>query len=135
MPRTPFVLLVVALLGCGLVCLLVIYTTLAKASYQINGLQQQDAKLAQQAQSLQQQVSAAEAPAAIASRAYQLGMREQQVLRFVDLRTGKTFTQPAGGPTAAQLLAGNRPAIHRTASRTHRSHRVHRRHRIHRASR
>lgn len=132
MPRTPFVLVVLALLGCGLVCLLVIYTTLAKASYQINGLQQQNAKLAQRAQSLQQQVSAAEAPAAIATRAYQLGMREQQVLRFVDLRTGKTFTQPAGGPTAAQLLAGNRPAGH---PRAHRAHRGHRAHRIRRGSR
>jgi hypothetical protein len=133
--RTPFVLLVLALLGCGLVCLLVIYTTLAKASYQISGLQQQNAKLAQQAQSLQQQVSAAEAPAAIATRAYQLGMREQQVLRFVNLRTGRTFTQPAGGPTAAQLLAGNRPASHRPAHKANQAHRIrrtHRRHRIHR---
>jgi hypothetical protein len=105
LPRTAFVLLVLGLLGCALVFLLVTYTTLAKSSYQINDLQGQNAKLAQQAQSLQQQVSAEQSPGSIARRAYQLGMREQAVLRFIDLRTGKTFRQPAdiaGLPSSLQ---------------------------------
>jgi cell division protein FtsB len=118
MPRTAFILLVLGLLGCGLICLLVIYTTLAKSSYQINDLQQQNAKLTQQAQALQQQVASEQAPGAIARRAYQLGMRQEQVLRFIDLRTGRTFKQPAevaGLPAASQPPAP--PARAKHASR------------------
>jgi cell division protein FtsB len=115
MPRTAFVVVVLGLLGCGLICLLVIYTTLAKSSYQINDLQQQNAKLAQQTQALQQQVAAEQAPGAIARRADQLGMRDEQVLRFIDLRTGRTFRQPAdavGVPAASQPPAPPAHARH-----------------------
>ena len=42
--RTPFILLVLGLLGGGLVCLLVINTTLAAASFRINALQQSNAQ-------------------------------------------------------------------------------------------
>jgi cell division protein FtsB len=93
--RTPFVLLVLGLLGGGLVCLLVINTTLSAASYQINTLQQGNAQLSQQEQALQQQIAKEQAPATIEQRAYQLGMRSEQRLNFVNARTGKVSRQPA----------------------------------------
>jgi Tfp pilus assembly protein PilX len=92
--RTPFVLLVLGLLGGGLVCLLVINTTLSAASYQINNLQQGNAALSQQEQSLQQQIARDEAPATIAQRAYQLGMRPEQLLTFLNEQNGKIYRQP-----------------------------------------
>jgi hypothetical protein len=81
-------LLVLGLLGGGLVCLLVINTTLGATSFKITQLQQSDATLAQQQQSLQQQVSAAEAPAQIEHRAYQLGMRPVGQVHFLDVGVG-----------------------------------------------
>jgi hypothetical protein len=97
-PRTPFVLLVLGLLGGGLVCLLVINTTLAAASFRISDLQRGNALLARQEQALQQDVATEEAPSSIEQRAYRLGMRPQPVLNFLDLRTGRVVTQPPAPP-------------------------------------
>ena len=64
--RTPFILFVTALLGGGLVCLLVINTILAAGAYQITSLQQSQTTQAQQVQVLRQQVAADSAPSVIA---------------------------------------------------------------------
>ena len=56
--RTPFILLVLGLLGSGLICLLVINTTLAAASFRINALQQGNIQASQRVEELQQQVAA-----------------------------------------------------------------------------
>jgi hypothetical protein len=93
--RTPFILLVLGLLGGGLICLLVINTTLATASFQINKLQQGNTELSQQEQTLQQQIATEKAPGAIERRAYQLGMRQQQHLIFLNARTGRISRQPS----------------------------------------
>ncbi len=91
MPRTPFILLVLGLLGGGLVCLLVINTTLATATFRINNLQQRNVTLSQQEQALQQQVADEQSPARIEQRALQLGMRPQRQLRFLNARTGRVY--------------------------------------------
>jgi len=96
--RTPFILLVVGLLAGGLVCLLVINTTLAAGSYQIGRLQQDNSAASQRVQQLQQQVTEEQAPATIQQRALQLGMREQPVLNFVDLRDGRLYSTAANLP-------------------------------------
>jgi hypothetical protein len=93
--RTPFILLLLGLLGGGLVCLLVINTTLAAASYRIENLQRSNATATQQVQELQQQVASEQSPASIEQRALELGMRPQQVLHFVDLKTGRRYTMPS----------------------------------------
>jgi hypothetical protein len=90
-PRTPFILLVLGLLGGGLVCLLVINTTLATATFRINNLQQRNVTLSQQEQALQQQVADEQSPARIEQRALQLGMRPQRQLRFLNARTGRVY--------------------------------------------
>jgi len=96
--RTPFVLLVLGLLGGGLTCLLVINTILATASYQINNLQQGNTTLSQQEQALEQQIATEQAPATIARRAYELGLRPQEHLTFLNARTGRIYRQPATLP-------------------------------------
>jgi hypothetical protein len=98
-PRAPFILLLVGLLGGALISLLVISTTLAEGSYQISGLQQQNASLAKQEQLLTQQVAQDAAPAQIAQEAEELGMRPNPNLQFIDVNTGKVVT---GHPSAAQ---------------------------------
>jgi hypothetical protein len=106
--RTPFILLLLGLLGGGLVCLLVINTTLAAASYQIDNLQRGNAAATQQVQELQQQVASEQSPGSIEQRALQLGMRPQQVLNFVDLKTGRRYTMPSQA-TGAYAVPGYTP--------------------------
>lgn len=96
--RTRFVLLLVGLLGGGLVCLLVINTTLAAGSFQISRLQQGNAAAAQRMAQLQQQVATDQSPATIEQRAARLGLRMQPVLNFVDLRDGRRYTTAARLP-------------------------------------
>ncbi|HEX5190895.1 MAG TPA: hypothetical protein VFW16_15220 [Streptosporangiaceae bacterium] len=84
--RTSFVMLVAGLLAAGLVCLLVVNTTLAANSIQINQLEQANAARTQQVQQMQQETAAARSAAVIAKEARKLGMRPEQVPAFVDLR-------------------------------------------------
>jgi hypothetical protein len=108
-PRTPFVLLVLGLLGGGLICLLVINTTLAAASFQITHLQQSNTSLSQQQQALQDQIAKEQAPATIAHRAYQLGMRQQQHLTFLNARTGHIYRAPLTMAGVINLPPGYTP--------------------------
>jgi hypothetical protein len=85
--RTPFVLLLLAMLGGGLVCLLVINTTLGASSFEIDRLQQSATARQLQVQQLQDQVATDQNDATIQREACRLGMRPQQNLEFLDLRT------------------------------------------------
>jgi hypothetical protein len=100
--RTPFIAVLLGLLGGGLVCLLVINTTLAAASFRISDLQKDNVQLAQQQQTLQQQVASEESPATIEQQAYRLGMRPQSILSFVDVKTHRRYTSPpaTAGPSS-----------------------------------
>jgi cell division protein FtsB len=92
--RTRFVFLVVALLGGGLLCLLLVNTVLATGAFQITALQQGNVTLAQQAQALQARIAAEQAPSALAGRARALGMVEPSLIHFLDLKTGKIINEP-----------------------------------------
>lgn len=96
--RTPFIVFVTALLGGGLICLLVINTILATGSYQITSLQQAQAARAQQVQALKQQVAEDSAPSVIAKRARQLGMVDPPLTKFLNLKTGRINRQPTNEP-------------------------------------
>lgn len=109
MARTPFILLVLGLLGGGLVCLLVINTTLATATFRINDLQQQNITLSHQEQVLQGQVASEQSPARIEQEALQLGLRQQQELRSINARTGRIYTQPATVKGVVDVPAGYIP--------------------------
>jgi predicted ATP-dependent serine protease len=85
---------VVALLGGGLLCLLLINTILATGAFKITALQQSNVALAQREQSLQAQIAAEEAPAALALRARSLGMVAPSLIHFLDLKTGRIINEP-----------------------------------------
>ena len=108
-PRMPFILLLVGLLGGALVSLLVISTTLAQGSFRITSLQQQNAELARQAQTLTNQVAQAGNPAVIAKEAGKLGMRPNPHLGFVDLKTGKIVVGKPSRAEAAINVPGYTP--------------------------
>ena len=80
-------LLVLSLLGGSLICLLVINTTLGATSFEIDHLQQAAKAKALQVQQLQNQLQSYESDAKIEQEACQLGMRPQQQMEFLDLRT------------------------------------------------
>jgi hypothetical protein len=94
--RMPFVLLLCGLLGGALISALVISTTLAEGSFQINKLQDSTSALARQRQTLQEQVAQAQSAQVIEQRASQLGLRRPGKLLFINLKTGKTTND---GPT------------------------------------
>jgi len=94
--RMPFVVLLCGLLGGALVSALVISTTLAEGSFQINKLQDSTSAVARQRQTLEEQVAQAQSAQVIEQRASKLGMRRPGELQFVNLKTGKTTND---GPT------------------------------------
>ncbi len=96
--RTRFVFLVVALLGGGLLCLLLVNTILATGAFKITALQQGNVALAQREQALQAQIAAEEAPSALAERARALGMVAPPLVHFLDLKTGRIISQPRRVP-------------------------------------
>jgi hypothetical protein len=108
-PRAPFILLLVGLLGGALVSLLVISTTLAQGSFRITSLQQQNASLARQEQTLTNEVAQAGNPAVIAREAEQYGMRQDPNLRFVNLKTGKIVSGKVSKADAAIHVPGYNP--------------------------
>jgi hypothetical protein len=144
LPRMPFVLLVLGLLGGGLVCLLVVNTTLGASSFRLSQLQTENTKLSLQERALQGRIQNEQAPAEIAKRAYQLGMRPEANATILDLRNGRYYrlhdqaavinaangmTQAAGsratgtGVTKAGAKP-NQPAKHRTARHRAARHRT-----------
>lgn len=72
--RTPFVLLVVLLLGGGLIGLLVLNSALSAGSFQLDDLQRDTKSLTDEEQALQRDVDAYAAPDALQRRARELGM-------------------------------------------------------------
>jgi hypothetical protein len=108
-PRAPFILLLVGLLGGALVSLLVISTTLAQGAFQITSLQQQNASLARQEQTLTNAVAQEANPAVIAQEAQQLGMRQNPNLRFINLKNGKIVTGKVSKSDAEINVLGYTP--------------------------
>lgn len=72
--RTPFVLLVVFLLGGGLIGLLVLNSALSEGGFRLDDLQKDTKSLTDEEQALQRDVDAYAAPDALQRRARQLGM-------------------------------------------------------------
>jgi len=100
----PFVLVVLGLLGGGLVCLLVVNTTLGATSFRLSQLQRDNAKLSLQEQSLKGKIQNEQAPQQIAERAYQLGMRAENNATILDLRNGRYYK--LHDPASALVAAG-----------------------------
>ncbi|MFE2078366.1 FtsB family cell division protein [Streptomyces misionensis] len=72
--RTPFVLLVVLLLGGGLIGLLVLNSALSEGSFKLADLQKRTKNLTDEEQALQRDIDAYSSPDALQRRARELGM-------------------------------------------------------------
>ncbi|MFJ2950408.1 hypothetical protein ACIO8H_22635 [Streptomyces sp. NPDC087226] len=72
--RTPFVLLVVVLLGGGLIGLLVLNSALSEGAFQLDDLQRETKNLTDEEQALQRDIDAYSAPDALQRRARELAM-------------------------------------------------------------
>ncbi|MBJ6616991.1 septum formation initiator family protein [Streptomyces sp. I3(2020)] len=72
--RTPFVLLVVLLLGGGLIGLLVLNSALSEGAFRLDDLQRETKELTDEEQALQRDIDAYSAPDALQRRARELGM-------------------------------------------------------------
>ncbi|MEU9448257.1 septum formation initiator family protein [Streptomyces sp. NPDC048277] len=103
--RTPFVLLVVLLLGGGLIGLLVLNSALSEGSFRLDDLQKQTKNLTDEEQALQRDIDAYSAPDALQRRARELGMVPGGDPAFLDPDgTVKGVPSPAAlRGTSAQL--------------------------------
>ncbi|WP_024935572.1 hypothetical protein [Actinomadura welshii] len=106
-PRTPFVLLIVGLLGGALVSLLLLNTVLAKDAFTLTRLQQSNKQLEQQRQAYEEEIAREGSPRQLSNKAEALGMKKGEDPAFFSTDTGR----PSGGriravPHAAAASAG-----------------------------
>lgn len=136
-PKAPFVVLVLALLGGGLVALLLLNTALAQGAFTLHDLQRRGVTLTETQQALERQLADEQQPGALARRAKALGMVPGGVPAFVRLPGGKILgrphtavpvpppaTAPASSlPTATRTTAAATPATkaHKPATKAHKS--------------
>ncbi|MGV9556040.1 septum formation initiator family protein [Streptomyces sp. NPDC003522] len=107
--RTPFVLLVVLLLGGGLICLLVLNSALSEGSFEKDDLQKDTKNLTDEEQALQRDIDSYSAPDALQRRARELGMVPGGDPAFLD-PDGTVKGVPSAAPRApAQSPLAARP--------------------------
>ncbi|WP_406493485.1 septum formation initiator family protein [Streptomyces sp. NBC_00846] len=92
--RTPFVLLVVLLLGGGLITLLMLNSALNEGSFRLSELKKRTTELTDEQQALQRDVDSYSEPDALERRARELGMVPGGSPAFLDL-DGKVRGVPA----------------------------------------
>ncbi|WP_323184847.1 hypothetical protein [Streptomyces virginiae] len=112
--RMPFVLLVVALLGGGLISLLLLNSALNEGSFQLSKLRKETTALTDEEQALQRDVDAYSAPDALQRRAHELGLVPGGSPVFIG-QDGKTAGSPAVAeapptPTAPAAPPASAPA-------------------------
>ncbi|MFI5760800.1 MULTISPECIES: hypothetical protein [unclassified Streptomyces] len=114
--RTPFVLLVVALLGGGLISLLLLNSALNQGSFQLSKLKRETTALTDEEQALQRDVDGYSAPDALQRRAHELGLVPGGSPVFIgpDGKVAGTASPaaepPPPSPPAASVPAGSVPA-------------------------
>ncbi|MGA5563280.1 septum formation initiator family protein [Streptomyces platensis] len=116
--RTPFVLLIVVLLGSGLITLLLLNSALNQGSFELSKLERQTEELTDEQQALQQEVDAYSAPGALEQRARKLGMVPGGTPVFL-LPDGTVRGRPSvAGPEGAPLSSSAEPSPLGPAART-----------------
>lgn len=108
--RTPFVLLVVLLLGGGLIALLVLNSALNEGSFELSRLKKETTELTEEQQALQRDVDAYAAPEALQRRAGELGLVPGGIPVFIDPDgTVRGVPSPAATPPPAPVRATKPP--------------------------
>lgn len=92
--RTPFVLLMVLLLGGGLLGLLLLNTALNQGSFEQSRLKKQNSRLSDEEQALRRELEAVSAPGELARKAEELGMVPGTTPVFLDPVTGQVYGSP-----------------------------------------
>jgi hypothetical protein len=105
--RTPFVLLVVLLLGGGLIGLLVLNSAVSEGSFKLDDLQKDTKSLTDEEQALQRDIDSYSAPEALQRRAHELGMVPGGDPAFLD-PNGTVKGVPSA---AAEQSAAERPLV------------------------
>jgi hypothetical protein len=90
-----FVALCALMLFAGLIGVLILNTTMAKGSFELDRLQNRSAALADAQETLSHEVDAQSAPAELARRALSLGMVPSQSAAFIRLSDGAILGHPA----------------------------------------
>jgi hypothetical protein len=98
----PFAILVLAVLGLGLVLLLMINTALDQGAFTLQSAQQRGTELTDEEQQLQLELSGTTAPSALASQAAALGMVPNPQPAFLDPADGSVLGSPTPAPTTAK---------------------------------
>ena len=102
--RNAFGLLIGALLGCGLMAVLLLNTVLAQGAFAIHSLEQEATALEIQQQALEQEVALLDTPGSLARRARDLGMVRSPLAAFLRLRDGQVLGVPTVPPGRPRLL-------------------------------
>ncbi|MVA77301.1 hypothetical protein GC722_14900 [Auraticoccus sp. F435] len=92
--RVPFLLVLAAVLGLGMVGLLVLNTTVQTNAVEVRALEQQLTTLSYTEAELKTRLDQAESPADLATKASDLGMRPNPYPAFIDLETGEVLGDP-----------------------------------------
>ncbi|MFM9444074.1 FtsB family cell division protein [Streptomyces acidiscabies] len=117
--RTPFVLLVVVLLGGGLIGLLVLNSALSEGSFRMDDLQKETKSLTDEQQALQRDIDSYSAPDALQKRARELGMVPGGDPAFLQPDgTVKGSPSAAAQPSGAHARESVRPPEAITLSQT-----------------
>ncbi|MFF2378072.1 hypothetical protein ACFVUW_27145 [Streptomyces xiamenensis] len=95
--RTPFVLLVVLLLGTGMLALLLLNASLNQGSFELSEIRRHTQELTDEQQALQAEVDAFSAPGALSERARELGLVPAGPPAFLD-RDGTVTGEPSPAP-------------------------------------
>lgn len=102
--RTPFVVLVVALLGGGLLSLLLLNTALNQGSFEVGRLQKRQDQLTDDREALQRELDAKAAPGELARRAQELGLVPGGSAVFIDPATGRVLGVPKAATSKPPLV-------------------------------
>lgn len=121
--RTPFVILVLALLAAGLLALLLLNTAIAQDAFRLHELQRQAVVAADRQQQLDQALTAARSPALLAARATALGMVPGSAGEYVRLADGRVVAAVSAiprpvPPASPRPVVAARPAVPSPAART-----------------
>ncbi|MET8979783.1 septum formation initiator family protein [Streptomyces sp. NPDC004539] len=120
--RTPFVLLVVVLLGGGLIGLLVLNSALSEGSFKMDDLQRETKSLTDEQQALQRDIDSYSAPDALQKRARELGMVPGGDPAFLQPDGAvKGVPSPAAQPSGTHARESVRPPEAITLSQTNQS--------------
>ncbi|MDP9318881.1 MAG: hypothetical protein M3O94_07375 [Actinomycetota bacterium] len=116
-PRTPFLMLVVAVLATGLVGLLLLNTSMERGAYQVTALRNESDALSIEQQALQLRVAALQDPQEVAEKALRLGMVQNLSPAFLSLATGQVIGRSVPGAAGAQADVGTKigPSVDRLA--------------------